>query len=441
MLGFDLEVMFVGTFVGLAILCGFLLYFTSSQKSSSQHALTQNYVSFRNQYIMIFCLMMAGDWLQGPYVYALYQAYGFSVTQIGILFIAGFGSSLVFGTVVGSLADRIGRKKACLLYCLIYTASCVTKHWNNINVLLLGRVFGGIATSLLFSAFESWVIAESSKQNFDGFLWDLFPRAVFYGNGLTAILSGFLANTLVISLEMGPIAPFDAAAAFLTVGGLIIAFTWNENYGSRGSERSFYSQFSVAALAIQKDTRVLLLGCMQALFEGAMYTFVFLWTPTLSKGNIELPHGHIFANFMVSCMVGSALANSFMSSELKPEYYMQFVFGLASCCMLLTATIIYSDLNPELSAVISFTCFCLFEVAVGIFWPSMMEMRSQYVPEEVRSTVMNIFRMPLNVFVCSILFNVNDNNLGGMFLMCAAFLALALYCQYKLHSIITSVAK
>lgn len=47
----------------------------------------------------------AGDWLQGPYVYALYQHYGFDRTAIGQLFIAGFGSSLLFGTLVGSLAD------------------------------------------------------------------------------------------------------------------------------------------------------------------------------------------------------------------------------------------------------------------------------------------------------------------------------------------------
>ena len=51
-------------------------------------------------------LLAAGDWLQGPYVYALYQHYGFDRGDIGRLFIAGFGSSAVFGTIVGSLADK-----------------------------------------------------------------------------------------------------------------------------------------------------------------------------------------------------------------------------------------------------------------------------------------------------------------------------------------------
>ena len=48
----------------------------------------------------------AGDWLQGPHVYALYDSYGMTAHQIEVLFVAGFGSSMVFGTIVGSFADR-----------------------------------------------------------------------------------------------------------------------------------------------------------------------------------------------------------------------------------------------------------------------------------------------------------------------------------------------
>jgi hypothetical protein len=45
------------------------------------------------------------DWLQGPYVYALYESYGYDSSDIAKLFITGFGSSMIFGTFVGSLAD------------------------------------------------------------------------------------------------------------------------------------------------------------------------------------------------------------------------------------------------------------------------------------------------------------------------------------------------
>ena len=142
----------------------------------------------------MFCVAAtAGDWLQGPYVYYLYSTYGFGKRDIGQLFIAGFGSSMLFGTIVGSLADKQwessflfflcsssvcyqrrtyyicvcfgfrDRKRACVTYCIVYILSCITKHSPQYRVLMVGRILGGIATSLLNSAFESWLIAEHNK--------------------------------------------------------------------------------------------------------------------------------------------------------------------------------------------------------------------------------------------------------------------------------------
>lgn len=73
---------------------------------------------------------------------------------------AGFGASLLIGTFVGSLADRLGRKFMAGAYVLTYSLSCLTKHSSGFRVLLVGRILGGTATSLLFSVFESWVVAE-----------------------------------------------------------------------------------------------------------------------------------------------------------------------------------------------------------------------------------------------------------------------------------------
>lgn len=52
-----------------------------------------------------FCAL-AADWMQGPYVYALYESYGFQKGEIAILFIGGFFSSMMFGTFVGGMADK-----------------------------------------------------------------------------------------------------------------------------------------------------------------------------------------------------------------------------------------------------------------------------------------------------------------------------------------------
>lgn len=60
--------------------------------------------------------------------------------------------------------------------------------------------------------------------------------------------------------------------------------------------------------------------------------------------------------------------------------------------------------------------FCVFESCVGVFWPSIMKMRSQYIPEESRSTIMNFFRIPLNIFVCVVLYNVSSETFPLSFL-------------------------
>ncbi|KAG6720838.1 hypothetical protein I3842_03G082700 [Carya illinoinensis] len=83
---------------------------------------------------------IAGDWLQGLYVYYLYSQYGFGKGEIEQLFIAGFGSSMLFGTIVGSLAGKQGRKRACVTYCITYILSCITKHSPQYKVLMVGRM-------------------------------------------------------------------------------------------------------------------------------------------------------------------------------------------------------------------------------------------------------------------------------------------------------------
>lgn len=407
----------------------------------------KDFVAFRLNYVIVYSLMMAGDWLQGPYVYALYQHYGFDRTAIGQLFIAGFGSSLLFGTLVGSLADVSGRKKAALTYVATYTFGCCTKHFNNFYILLIGRLFCGVATSLLYSAFESWLVAEHFKRGFEAsWLGTTFSKAVFMGNGLMAIVAGLFAQLLVSNFSLGPVAPFDAAAAVMLAGGLLVLFTWSENYGDSSNKTSLQEQAVKAGKAIIADPKIAMLGAMQSLFEGSMYTFVFLWTPALSPHGEIIPHGMIFACFMVSSMAGSALAGSLLSStsKIRVERYMQAVFGLSAISLFVPVffhtttkdTESKAMLGISMSGQIQLVAFCAFEFMVGVFWPSMMKMRSQHVPEEIRSTIINFFRIPLNIFVCLVLYNVGSFPLAIMFGMCSLFLLICVLCQRRLDSLV-----
>ena len=132
--------MYAGVFYVSVAITGTLVWYARSQLKESQTS--QAFGRFQRLYLGVYYLMMAGDWLQGPYVYALYDSYGFSKSDIAVLFVAGFGSSMIFGTFIGSLADRMGRKRFCILYVLFYILSCMTKHFNSYWVLMIGRLLG-----------------------------------------------------------------------------------------------------------------------------------------------------------------------------------------------------------------------------------------------------------------------------------------------------------
>ena len=111
-------------------------------------------------------MAITADWLQGPYVYELYASYGWSKAEIAQLFVAGFASSMITGTFIGSVADAWGRKFCAILYCVLYALACLTKHVNIYGVLMIGRLLGGAATSLLFSTFECWMVGEHKRCGF-----------------------------------------------------------------------------------------------------------------------------------------------------------------------------------------------------------------------------------------------------------------------------------
>ena len=98
-------------------------------------------------------------------------------------------------------------------------------------VLLFGRILGGIATSLLFSIFEAWLIRAHTDLQIKDHISKSFTWAA-YGNSIIAIVSGLLANHAAESTPMQPVnggifhmggylAPFDMVC-------LVTTFSLNE---------------------------------------------------------------------------------------------------------------------------------------------------------------------------------------------------------------------
>ena len=89
------------------------------------------------------------DWLQGPYFYEVYASKvinGVAVSTQGVanLFLTGFGSTALFGAVVGGLVDSLGRKRGSLAFALFYAVSALSTKCGTLPLLLAGLIAGGI---------------------------------------------------------------------------------------------------------------------------------------------------------------------------------------------------------------------------------------------------------------------------------------------------------
>ncbi|CAF1505001.1 unnamed protein product [Adineta ricciae] len=392
-----------------------------------------NFRKFQRVYLVVYLLAVAGDWLQGPHVYALYESYGIEKHEIEILFIAGFGSSMILGTLVASLADKYGRRRICLLYAILYGVSCVTKHFPDFRVLFAGRLLAGMATSILYSAFESWLNNEHRRRNFESGSLEMIFTNAYFGNSIVAILSGIAAQ--IVAETFGYVAPFDSAIITFFAMCVFLITTWSENYGDASAPAS--QSFLSAWTAIRSDRKILLLGTVQSLFEASMYVFILEWTPALTQAlnkttidktnskNPPIPHGYIFASYMVAMMMGSSAFEVFRN-QTTPESFTRYIMIVSACCLSVPVFLPYDQKTM-------FIAFLIFEFCIGLFWPAMATMRSKYVPEEARATVMNYIRIPLNLIVVVIL--LKDFHLKIIFMSCVFFLVLATVSIFLLHKL------
>lgn len=411
--------------------CIISVYYSKMQqkgKMTKGNGKSAEFQAFQWKFIFVYITAVAGDWLQGPYVYALYDHYGYTKGEIGVLFTVGFLASAVVGTFVAGLSDRIGRKKLCIVYGVIYSASCITKHSSNWYPLMLGRLLGGTATSILFSAFETWMVHEHEARGFaKEWLSDTFSTMMFC-NGLTAIVSGVVASAA--SDRFGIVAPFDVAMICFIVGTAFVFSKWEENYGQASDtpgSKSTCEAFAEAFKVMMSDPKIWILGLIQSGFEGAMYVFVFSNMPILREGDPTYPPGIVFSCYMTACMIGSSIFSIMSERGAKPNKLILVAFFFSALGLLMPA--LSANLGVRLAG------FFMFEASVGVYFPCIGMLRGQILPNDCRATIMNFFRIPLNILVVAVLFHVETMSTTMISLACTTLLITAITLQVYLNKL------
>ncbi|KAI4173469.1 MAG: hypothetical protein LQ348_006575 [Seirophora lacunosa] len=316
--------------------------------------------TFKKLFFPVYVLVWAADWLQGPFIYTLYKdEKHLSEPTVARLFTTGFLAGAASAFFVGSLADRYGRRSACLVCCATIVLSCLSVLSDDIRLLFVGRALGGLGTTLMYTVFEAWMVTEYNQR--------ALQRS-------SLKLSGIFG--LMITLDGDKLRAFPCECLL---------------FASR-----LLSDWETM------DRQILTLGLASCCFEGSMYLFIFFWSPALKSSHALthpnqpsniLPFGIIFACFMGAMMSGSQLFTAAMASRnwLTSRIILQAVVTVSSVSLL--ATIFFRN------EFVTFWCFCLFEACVGMYFPSMGYLKGKVIDDGNRAHLYGLLRIPYNVFV------------------------------------------
>lgn len=111
--------------------------------------------------------------------------------------------------------------------------SALTLLADNIVILFLGRILGGVSATLLYSVFESWMVTEFNRLLPDepgSTMSDIFSTLTTL-NTIVAVAAGILAEW-VVRMTGTAKAPFMTSIIFLALAFGAISKNWVSNYSS-----------------------------------------------------------------------------------------------------------------------------------------------------------------------------------------------------------------
>ena len=408
--------MFVFQLVCLSVLAVGLIFVShrfckSELLDELEHGDLGDSVSFQRNWLLVFGLAQLAHWMQAPYLFHLYASYGYKHSEIVTFFLITYASSALFGTAVGSAADRYGRKRGCQVFLVLFVLSTLAKYdaSDSFGRVWLAHTIDGVSLSLLYTSFESWMVSENYVL---GFPQSHLHRTFELGsilNGALAVVAGILAS-LSGSFTGSQFGPFWVSFVPIGMAGLLMRF-WSENYGEVAGPFRVCVPFALFA----RDQKIVLLGLAQTFFDSAMYVVRYAWMPAMAMGS-EHPdsYGIVFGCLMLSVMIGGILfsmarksilcgssassgGDSFGSGSGGTSSFARIslpAHAVAFVCLL--GTVMMFDAG---SVTPLFWCFVGVEASYGYFWPCYGVMRSEFLPETHRSTVMNLFLVPRNLVV------------------------------------------
>ncbi|KAI0969544.1 hypothetical protein F4678DRAFT_163584 [Xylaria arbuscula] len=411
---------------GFMVICAVLLFSQPTRKRQlEQQGGTHDENHPESWWYKVYALAMAADWLQGPHLFSLYKdEHGLESSLISSLYMTDFVTTAVSAYFIGALSDKYGRKLYCMVYCVSYALSCFFTITPVTPLLFLGRVLGGISTSILFTVFDSWMVANFRKRGLaeKGCNLSRTFAATSVVNSLVAILSQ-LVGEILVRVTGTRKSPFLLSVVLLWLGLQMIWSHWSENFGISSLSERKRTITPRSLWPILKTPSILALTFASTMFDSSMNLFVFYWIPTINslrKSTSELPYGIMYAGFMAVSMAAALVFNIIMNKGI-------FTHARLLLVVLVLADFCFLGLAAAETETGAFWLFCLLQVCGGLFVPCVGYLKGTLISNDARATVYSIMRIPYNVLVIATLLTAKDNNnTGGFFTTCSLMLTASI---------------
>ena len=424
-------------------------YYGAHGITQVQHdVLTKEQKETRFKYLLASVVIKAASWVRAPYVFAIYnRIHGFTRNEIGYLYAVDNTTALLLGPLMGSLCDLYGRKRFTVIYCL-----CIVLHVSLVvtgsrQLAWVAQIVSGLSSCIMDSAFESWINFEAkglfegqkSEQMKNSYLREIFTKQITLDCFCSLVLTG--TGTLLY-LHYGILYPFYVSFLLTIVAALVISFTWDENNMELLTEMSrlqaeceedlgFKQKIHSAWVELRRNMPLLCVGGIESCFKISLQLFLFIWTPLLEETIGTYVHpGAIYACFMLARLIG-AEAFEFLKIILATNTYLvSIILTTTSCICFFLA---YHIFNFDTRLLV----FVYWDGISGIFAPLFSSLRAQMITESNRSTIMNFFRIPINIcsIICLVLTSyVTTYQICGIILcimIVATILNVYLFCVHS----------
>ncbi len=397
----------------LAILQGLIYYFKQqlSQVEADDATLNKSRAYSLNlakrkdglwfRYMIGYISARASMWAKSPYLYMLYSTYhGFTINEIGVLYAIDSGTALICGPILGNLSDIFGRKLFSVLYNVLVISNLLMRLTGIKGLAYLAQVLTGMGAGLLMTTYESWIVYEANKEfrshevEKDRFLKKLFKSQNLIDACASIVVSGICALSYY---SYGVMAPILISIALCLVSGISITFLWDENRPGQNQNSTTLNQFSEAFEELKKR-EVLTVGIMESFWQAVLNIFIFAWTPILQHTTTEkFNPGMVFITFVMLIIAGTKVYE-LVCIYLKSNLYISLASGIL--VELIAFTIILMVPN---NFMLTYICLGIINGMCGYYQPINSIIKAKIIKEKVRALMMNIFRIPLNLYVVSAL--------------------------------------